>query len=296
MGYDSQGPNTDTTGLTDSLWRGMIRERLFCPWDRQLGVGMFDDFIGFGGALSTNDGQYFTRTGRYISYQTASTFIVPVAFSPTPASVAPTSRGAIKFSPTSGVADNDIMSLQWGGQLATPYGCFPFSMIPSYSGDLVFEARIKTSSVTASIGDIFIGLAGAAGVQLMTAVLPILDADTMAETFSWVGFARLAAETTSLKLGYCRTSGTQAWKTAVGTLAADTYIKVGFRWDGNYKTLTPWIDGVEKTGSMVSSATTAATPWPNDYMTPIICCKQIDGTTANELTVDWWACAQLNKF
>jgi len=255
-------------------------------------IGMFDDFLQFGGLLATADGQYHSGGNVYRSYQTASTFITNVAETGTPASVAPVHRGAISFAPTAGVADNDVQTLVAGGNIATPYGCFPYSVIPAMSGDLVFEARFKTSTVTASIGSFFIGLAGAAGVDTASADCPIA-ADVMATTLSHVGFGRFGASTTALGLFYERASGTVATKAAVGTLAADTYIKAGFRWDSIRNVLTPWINGVEITASECATATTAATPWPNDYMTPVAATRQIDGTTAQTFTMDWWACAQL---
>ena len=254
-------------------------------------VGMFDDFLQFGGLLATADGQYHSGQNVYRSYQTASTFITNVAETGTPATVAPVHRGAINLTGVAGAVDDDVQTLVAGGNLPTPYGCFPYNIIPGMSGDLVFEARFKTASVTASIGNLFIGLAGAAGVDTASADCPIA-ADVMATTLSHVGFGRFGASTTALGLFYERAGGTVATKAAVGTLAADTYIKAGFRWDSHRNVLTPWINGVEITASACSATTTAATPWPNDYMTPVVAHRQIDGTTMSSVTLDWWACAQ----
>ncbi|HUT60698.1 MAG TPA: hypothetical protein VNA25_22870 [Phycisphaerae bacterium] len=284
-------PGSNPMGLSQALWAGMPLDQIIAFRDPSVGFGFFDNFTDFGGILSTSDGQYHSEGNTYRSYQTASTFITNVAFTPTPASVAPTAIGAIKFSPTAGIVDNDIMTLVRGGNIATPYGGFPFSMIPGMSRDLVFEARFKTSSVTASIGNFFVGLGGAAGVDTASADCPIA-ADVLATTLSMIGFGRFGTSTTALGLFYERASGTVATKAAVGTLVADTYIKAGFKWDGAMQTLTPWIDGVEQPASRCSKAIAAATPWPNDYMTAIASARQIDGTTASELTMDWWACAQ----
>ena len=291
MSYGSQGPNVDTNGLTPGLWAGIILEKCLKRYEHWYGVGMYDDFTDFGGILATSDGRYQSEGNSWRSYQTASTFITNVAFTPTPASVAPTSRGAISLAGATGITDNDVTFLQWGGNIATPYGGFPFSMIPTMSKDLIFECRFKTSSVTASIGNLFIGLGGAAGVDTVSADCPIA-ADVLATTLSMIGFGRFGTSTTALGLFYERAGGTVATKAAVGTLVADTYIKAGFKWDGNLKTFTPWIDGVQIGASGCSAAISAATPWPNDYMTPIICNRQIDGTTLHTLTVDWIACAQ----
>lgn len=282
--------------LSPKLWKGFARPtfgRVSADQSGNPAIGMFDDFTDFGGALSTNDGNYWSEGNHYTSYQTASTFIVPVALTPTPASVAPTSVGAIALYGVSGVTDNDIQTLCWGGQLAAPYGSFPFNVIPKMSGDLVFECRIKTSSIAASIGDVFVGLAGEAGVNVPTAVLPILDADTMGATYSSIGFARLSTNTSNVRFVYNRNGGTMGDIAAVATLVADTYIKLGFRWDSRTQIVTPYIDGEPVAAAKrTTKAIAAATPWPTGYMAPVICNKQIDGTTLSTTTMDWWACAQ----
>ena len=279
--------------FSPKLWKGMAPPMgaMFDSPSGNPAVGMFDDFLQFGGILSTSDGQYHSQGNVWRSYQTASTFITNVAETATPASVAPVHRGAITLKPTADAADNDVVTMVAGGNISTPYGCFPFSVIPGMSGDLVFEARFKVSSVAASIGNFFIGLGGAAGVDTASANCPIA-ADVLATTLSMIGFGRFGTSTTAMGLFYERASGTVATKAGVGTLAADTYVKAGFRWDSNRKVLTPWVNGVEISASACSAATTAATPWPNDYMTPIIATRQIDGTTESHLTVDWVACAQ----
>ena len=255
-------------------------------------IGMFDDFTQFGGILATSDGQYHSGGNVYRSFQTAATFITNVAETGTAATVAPVHRGAISLTGVANIVDNDVETLVAGGNLSTPYGCFPYNLIPKMSGDLVFEARFKISSVAASIGNFFIGLAGAAGVDTASADCPIAD-DIMATTLSHVGFGKFGAETTDVLLSYERASGGDApSKADVATIAADTYIKMGFRWDSKTATLTPWIDGAEVAGSRCSSTTTGTTPWPNDYMTPVVAVRQIDANTSLTLTLDWWACAQ----
>lgn len=282
--------------FSPKLWKGMappLGTGLFETQSGNPAIGVFDDFVGFGGVLSTNTGSYYSGPNRYISYQTASTLLTNVALTPTPASVAPTSIGAIIFQPTAGISDNDQITLQWGGHELTPYGCFPFSVIPGMSKDLVFECRFKVSAITDGLGDLFIGLAGAAGVAVSASAVPITQtASAMATTVSHLGFHKLSGDGDKIDLSYERASGTVATKADVGTLVADTYIKAGFRWDAHTKTCRVFIDGAEVTGSRVSSTTSGATPWPNDYMAPVLASMQVDGTTAMTMTVDWYACAQ----
>jgi hypothetical protein len=280
--------------FSPKLWRGLAPPLTSGPFTAPSGnpaIGVFDDFIGFGGTLSTNTGSYYSGVNRYISYQTASTLLTNVALAA--ASTAPTSVGAIIFQPTSGVADNDQITLQWGGHELTPYGCFPFSVMPGVSKDLVFECRLKVNSIADSIGDIFIGLGGAAGVALSASAVPITQtASTLATTVDLLGFHKLSGDGDKMDLAYERASGTVATKADVATLVADTYIKLGFRYSGHSKTVSIFVDGAEVVASRIAASVTAATPWPTDYLTPVIATMQVDGTTGMTPTVDWYACAQ----
>lgn len=282
--------------FSPKLWRGLAPPYTSGPFTSPSGnpaIGMFDDFVGFGGTLSTNTGSYSSGVNRWLSYQTASTLLTNVALTPTPASVAPTSVGAIIFQPTSGVSDNDQISLQWGGHELTPFGSFPFAVIPGMSNDLAFECRLKVNTIADNIGDIFIGLAGAAGVAPAAVSVPITQtADTLATTVSLLGFHKLSGDGDKADFVYERASGTTASKTDVATLVADTYIKLGFRYSGRTKTVSLFVDGEEVTSKRVASSVTGVTPWPNDYMAPMIATMQVDGTTGMTPTIDWVACAQ----
>jgi hypothetical protein len=282
----------DIRGLSGKLWSK------FAPPDGGTfhstasgnpAIGFFDDFVGFGGILASTDGAYFSEGQRYLSQQTASTTIIPVAATPTPASVAPTSYGAIILTPTT--TDGDTVGLAWGCSLVSPYHAAPFSVIPSMSKDLVFEARFKVSGTTAARGNFFIGLAGAAATLPVAADVPITSSDAFVTTLSLLGYGRLTAGTTNLDLFYERASGTVGTIASVATMVADTYIKVGFRWEAANNILRTFINGSEVTAGRCSSSVTGATPWPDDYMVPIMVVEEI-GTAALTLTADWWACAQ----
>lgn len=281
--------------LSPGLWKGIPLDALTNPWDRRGGFAMVDDFVGFGGILNSTVGAYSSGGNRWISYQTASSLLTNVALTPTPATIAPTSVGAIILNATAAINDGDEIAMQWGGHELTPFGCFPFAVIPGISGDLVFEVRFKVATIAVDIGNFFIGLAGAAGVAPVATAVPITGSDAFVTTLSLLGVGRLAAATTgAFNLYYERASGTVASKTA-GTLVADTYIKAGFRYNSATKTVSQWIDGVEQTtaATKCSSTVTGATPWPNDYMTPVITTIQKSASTALGLTVDWIACAQV---
>lgn len=281
--------------LSPKLWKGFARPtfgRVSADQSGNPAIGMFDDFTGFSGLLSTSDGMYTSEGNTYRSYQTATNVISNVALTTTPASVGPTSIGAISIGSTAAIDDNTVLTLVHGGNMGTPYGTFPYNVIPKMSGDLVFEARFKVSSVAASAGNFFIGLGGAATVDTCSADCPIA-ADVLATTLSMIGLGRFGSSTTAMGLFYERAGGTVATVAAVGTLAADTYIKGGFRWDSRTQIVTPYIDGEPVAAAKrTTKAIAAATPWPDDYMTPIVGVRNISASVDMRLTLDWWACAQ----
>jgi hypothetical protein len=117
------------------------------------------------------------------------------------------------------------------------------------------------------------------------------DSSGVLASNNFLGFARNGAATSGLALTYQRVSGTE-YTHDVGTLVANTWIKAGFRFNGDNKILTPWIDGVADTAHNQTAATTALTPWPSLFMTLLAECKYA-ATAAHLLTIDWWACAQM---
>jgi hypothetical protein len=268
----------DTYGLSNALWGKVPLEYIFGFSDRRCGIGLIDDFVGFGesSAVSSNVGRYNSNGIAYRTWEETSGIVTPSA----------AYGGTIALEGDSGATDNDCAAIQAGGGTMCP-----FAVIPGTSGSLFFEARFKVSSVAASIGNFFVGLGGS-GLGA-TSDLLITDSNAFVTNGSFLGFGRLGASTTALGLFYERSGGTTGTKAAVGTLVADTYIKAGFVFDGANGDLLPWIDGVAIPGSRVSAASAAATPWPDGYMTLLASIKQMDATTPLILTLDWWAVAQL---
>jgi hypothetical protein len=279
MGYGMNGPEADTYGLSDVLWNGMIREKLFGPAaDPNYGIGLFDDFIGFGicSPLSTST-TYFQSNGiTYLGYNDAT--VVPTAAAvPAAGNV---DHGVINLQ--ADTTDNDAAVIQAGSGTMTP-----FNVIYGYAKELVFETRFKVSAITKACTDIFIGLGGTgacanSGVQTD-------DSATLASN-NFLGFVRKGEATSGLSLTYNRVSGTEEAHADVGTLVADTFIKAGFRYHADTSTLSVWMDG-EKVHT-VGVADTSATPWPSLFMTFLAEAKY-QATASHILSIDWWACAQL---
>lgn len=275
-------PDTSLDGLSNTLWANVPLEYIFGFSDRNAGIGLIDDFVGFGptAAVASNVGRYASNGVAYKSFEENSTSIAGSA----------AAGGVVALTATN--TDNDDVNIQAGGGATCPFG-----VVPGTHGTLFFEARFKVNSVAASIANFFVGLAGA-GACVTDGI--ISDSNAFVTNKSFLGFGRLDSSTTALGLFYNRNGGTTGTVAAVGTLAADTYIKAGFRWSGRSPNfLVPYIngvamDGIAGTSKIVSAAATGATPWPDALMTLFAGIKQISTGTAGILTLDWWAAAQLS--
>lgn len=283
----------DSRYMSAGLWSGIDLDNLLRSTDRRRGFAMFDDFTNFAGILASTDGRFTSEGNSYLSQQTSTCTITNVALSSAATTTSPIHLGAIALATNN--TDGDTCGLHWGGHLVSPYGCFPFAVIPGISGDLVFECRIKlpTLVVTGTTGgSIYVGLAGAAGVLPIAADVPITNSDAWVTTLSVLGFTRLLAATTgAFTASYGRAGVTPTATATVATVVADTYIKMGFRYHSDTSTLSTWVNGV-KTSVGVANTITDASPWPNDYMAPIIV-TEAAGTTTQGAVMDWWGCAQL---
>lgn len=288
MSYGSNGPNAPAVALSDSLWSGIIREKVFGRnIDRQYGIGLCDDFNAFGpcAAISTAAAWFQSNGISYLGYidSDAGVMATPgihVAVPTTTPAVDANGPSAIVLTPDND--DNDCVILQAGGGVQTP-----FNVIRATAGLLVYETRFKVSAITASCTDLFIGLGGTgacanSGVQTD-------DSATLASN-NFLGFTRKAATTSGLTFTAQRVGGTEQEHADVGTLVADTYIKAGFRFDPLTKVCGVWINGVLK--HQVTAAQTALTPWPTLFMN-FIAEMKYQATAAHGLYIDWWACAQL---
>lgn len=279
----------DTRLLSPRLWKGFAPPVVGSFPDLPSGVevrGLFDDFENFGAvsALATNTTYFQSNGNSYLAYNDAVVIPTAAAVPTTTPSVSENGPGVIVMQAdnTAAVA-NDIAILQAGGGTM-----MPFHVIPSRMQELAFECRFKVSSVAGSQSDIFIGLAGT-GACADSGVFT--DAGALASN-NFLGFTRLGSQGSAMSLSYQRVGGTAAAKANVLTLAADTYIKAGFRYHAARKQLSIWVNGEEVGTARVSSAITGATPWPSLYMN-FCAAVNYEATANHQLYIDWWACAQM---
>jgi len=162
------------------------------------------------------------------------------------------------------------------------------------NGVLVFEARIKASTITAGKNDFFLGLAVP---QALSATVPIDASDLLADT-NICGFIRSGgtgySDGASVDFVYKADGVTRVIQSAaVATLVAATYIKLGFVFDPNTYLLTTYVDGLAA-GTAKTIPTALGTDFPNDIaLAPLFAVQNQTGTSPGNNTIDWWAGAQL---
>ncbi|MBM4093832.1 MAG: hypothetical protein FJ276_31160 [Planctomycetes bacterium] len=276
----------DTRLLSPKLWKGFappINGVFPNTANGNKVVGLFDDFTGFGRCCPASSGlAYYTSNGiSYRAFEDDDGSITAAVPTTTPA-VDANGIGVIKL--TGGNTDNDDTVLQAGGG-----SMMPFNVIYATAKELVFECRVKYSSIADGDTDFFFGLFGAAGAVnngwLADDSAAFADNDLL-------GFTRtLSTGTSALKFVYDRVGGTTGTHaTTVHTMVADTYFKVGFRWKQQTRKTEIYTNGEYVTA--VAASVAAATPWPTLYMNFLAGVKY-QATTQDSMYIDWWACAQM---
>lgn len=168
-------------------------------------------------------------------------------------------------------------------------GIYPFKIIVD-DGELVFEARVKSSTIADTKHGFFLGLIEDVAP---TAILPIAAAGTLSDN-NLVGFHRLEGDGDKVDTVYKANTVTAVTVQAdAATLVADTYIKLGMVFNrGNDNTLRYYSNGVELTTSkLIPSA--AGTDFPNDVRLGwIFAVLNATATTPGDASIDWIRVAQ----
>lgn len=276
--YESLG----VRGLSGTLWRGFnppAGNQFELYGSGNPAIGFFDDFLKMGNT---------TLYDGYLRVQTSSGTVAQIASDYDPAAIATTGMGMCRLHAAAG--DNSEGILAWGNALDLPF---------KLTGrDLCFECRARWSDITTSSHGEFIGLASSGA---LATVKVIAADDTIYASADFLGFQRLKGETSAID-GMYQVSGDTKVDGAVNTnldsiatITADTFLKLGFRYNSNYGTIHWFVDGVEVKTARLSIATieaASADSFPDgNFMTPVAAIQD-DGTTACNLDLDWWACAQ----
>jgi len=247
-------------------------------------IGLFDDFVGFGRTtpLASNVSWYQSNGITYKSFEDDDAGIAAAVPTTTPAVDA---NGIGVVGMTAGNTDNDDCVMQAGGATM-----MPFNVIQATAKELVFECRVKYSSIADGDTDFFFGLFGTGGAANNGWIGDNPAAVTDCANNDLLGFMRLPATGTSaLLFVYDRVGGATASHSSIHTIVADTYFKAGYRFNYDRKTLDVYINGALV--HTVTKAETGATPWPLLYMNFLAGIKY-QATTQDVMYIDWWACAQ----
>jgi hypothetical protein len=166
----------------------------------------------------------------------------------------------------------------------------PYRMSAGF-GKLWFEARIKVASVATLENSFFVGLMEDTA---LTVAVPITTTSTLADK-NLVGFFKPEANTTTYNTSY-KADGVTAVNvnTGVGALVADTYVKLGFKFDPNDSNkLRFYIDGVEQANTKTIPSNTG-TDFPADVALGWVIAMAVGSAASdNTLTCDWIRVAQL---
>ena len=279
------GDNLDGYGLSGEVWSKMPLDAILAG-NRSVGIGFFDDFLSMSDTtLEDGYAKVSTTNGTVLQ--------IPSDWDPTSAATkVKTGLGICRLLTTA--EDNSEAILAAGGGLDAPY------KLASGFKDLCFECRVLLTDLTTSSHGFFVGLqhVSNAGVSVQC----ITAADAIYASTDLIGFQQLKGETTAVDGMYVVSGETKvdgAVNTGLDTLATlvvDTYVKLGFRYRASDRTVHFYVNGVEDTGARLNIATIEAADadsFPDgSFMTPVACLLN-DSTTAANLDMDWWACAQV---
>ena len=238
-------------------------------------IGFFDDFHTFNATTLVGNYAHLLGTGctAALAADTAS------------------AKGVLALS-VDGNAANDEAVLKWGGTLSAPFKLA--------DKDLAFECRLNVSAITAAKWSWAVGLGAA---DMITTDLLFVDSTGALANKAFLGFNHLVAEGAAIDAAYKAVGQTYqngATKTkldALHTAVASTYVKLGFRYRANPKSVEWYVNGAVPGGNISPARLTAseidAATFPDDvFLAPIIGIKDIAGDTALTINIDWWACAQ----
>ncbi len=159
----------------------------------------------------------------------------------------------------------------------------------SSKGDLWFEARLKTSTITTLQQAFVLGLMD---TTAQTAVVPITATGAIAD-LNFVGFHKPEANTTAFDASY-KANGVTAVEvnSDIGTLVADTYVKLGMKYKARDKKLAFYVNNAKQTTTKTLGAA-AGTDFPDDIGLAPVLAQVLGASASNTLTMDWWRCVQL---
>jgi hypothetical protein len=252
-------------GLSPSIWNDC--PLLAAKLDPFVGYGIEDDFmdVGLAGTITTIISD--AGLGRYLVFGGAGATAAPDN----------AAGGGLTLSLTDSDQAVSLITKQ-----------NPFQ-ITSGAGDLWFEARVKFSTITTNEQAWMVGLTS---IITQSATVPLTALGAIADV-NFVGFHKPEANTTAFDASY-KANGVNAVEvnSDIGTLAVDTYVKLGMRFSTANNQLIFFVNGSpQATAKTVPNNT--GTDFPADVlMAPTFALLAATNDTESG-TIDWWKCYQL---
>jgi hypothetical protein len=240
--------------------------------DPSVGIYGYDDFT----QCAYNAAPASLRVGRYDVYGDTGVTIGPSGLQ----------GGGLKIAAND--ADNDEASIQVGG------GGILLSSTASVARKAWFEASVRKEAITNEGLGFFLGLATPASAA---ADVLVNDTAALAASKSYIGYHVLNASASALDFIYGKSTSTVVtWGTAVASMVAATFIKVGFKFDPDaIKKVRLYINGAEYLTDYIDATDLAhaTSLFPkDDVMSPIYATKVGTATEAVNY-LRWWRWAQL---
>ena len=262
-GYSGAPGTGDTTALpSQNLWGPVDAAERPGMW-----MNVFEDFVNYDAteaAIPTTEDPFL---GNFVFSSTGGLFTKVDA------------EGGVRTLGSDG--DNEGSSVR--------SGTYPFKIIQNV-GELVFECRCKSSTITDNKHGILLGLIEDVA---FTAILPIAADGTIADK-NLVGFHRLEGDGDKFDTVYKADGVTAVTVQADAvTIAADTYVKLGMTFNrGGDNILRFYANGLELTSNkFIPSA--AGTDFPNDIRLGwFFAVLNATGTTPGDAQIDWIRVAQ----
>lgn len=254
-------------GLSPNVWAKFMKD--LDSGNR--GFFHLEQFKAFPKHDSTASGTFTGRLGNFSAFMAQGATIVP----------ADVAGGALICSSD---GDNEEIVLAPG---AAPI------LLSSASPLAVFEARLKTSTITDTKHGFFCGLIES---HLAATGTIIATAGTLADK-NFIGWHRLEGDGDKLDVVYKADGQTQqSLITDAHTLVADTFVKVGMVFDPNAKPanrIAFYFDGVRQS-TFVTQALMDAATFPDDIALGMaFALMNATASTPGSTTLDWMAMGQL---
>jgi hypothetical protein len=293
-------------GPSDIIWGNCpVLDIIECP---ERGMYMFDDFIGAPNiptAASVAIAQGFN--GNFSVYADIASTLTDGA----------AEGGVLTFNNTTTAKGITLGPSAGAFRLITTSTNAP-------NGKLWFEARVTKNSITATKGEMFVGLMDSFLTSgLPTVAMPISATPNVLSTVpNLIGFHFKGNAPTDVNFVYQLAGGTAVYPTNLTTLlatttppnvvlAASAFIKVGFLFDpqAQFKTIASastgqtagnvrrallriFVNGVELP-AFLTTDNTAGAAFPTGFMGPVFAMMQQTSSSPPTAGIDWIRCCQL---